>query len=353
MREARPRRWLALACVGAVPLFAACFDVWGTYETGSAGSGAGGSDRDPPGEGASTTVGPGGGGGASVESCTDGVDDDQDGLVDCADTADCGGFACTAAPAIDASWHGPVLLRELDDDRACPPSFPTAGPELRAVSTPCTCGCGTPTGESCNATVTVFSAGACAGTAASATVEALACGTLSGAATTAKATSEAHGGSCTASVSGGPDPGTDPPRKTCEGAAGGGCGEDELCVRPPGPDDGALCWYQEGDVVCPAGLPQRTILYDAASPPSCTGASCTCAPSSQGTCTGTVTLFDTDCSSGNTALVPLTGACTAGLATVGSVKIAGASVATAGACSPVPAFPVGVLAAARTYCCAP
>ncbi len=344
-------RLAALASVCAIPLLAACFDVWGTYETGSAASGAGGSDVDVATGGAPTTIG---GGGASVERCDDGLDDDDDGLVDCADASDCAGYVCSTSPTDDPAWLGPVLLRDADDARACPPSFPTAGPDLRSVSTPCTCACGAPTGESCRAKVTAHAASACGGTTTSATADSLACVPLAATATTASATGEARGGTCAASVSGGPDPGTDPVRKTCEGTAGGGCADGDICLRPPGAADGQLCWYQVGDVACPPSLPSRTILYDAAMAPACAGTACTCGASANGTCAGTVTLYDTDCTSANTASIPLTGACTAGLGTSGSIKIGTASVSAAGTCAPAAAFPVGALdGSARTYCCAP
>jgi hypothetical protein len=91
-------------------------------------------DRDGP-EGASTASGgaaagcisspsSNGGAGGAAEDCSNGLDDDGDGAVDCGDS-DCGeaGFSCVRVPK---DWNGPGVFYEGDPTTVpcCPSAFP-------------------------------------------------------------------------------------------------------------------------------------------------------------------------------------------------------------------------------------
>src|SRR5688572_7668808 len=80
---------------------AACtYDFDAPFAAGDSGGGAGGSGPGTP------TTGVQGGEAADGEACDNGVDDDLDGAIDCADTeCSVAGFACV--PAAPAGYQGP------------------------------------------------------------------------------------------------------------------------------------------------------------------------------------------------------------------------------------------------------
>jgi len=85
---------------------------------------------------------------AAVEDCTNGVDDNCDGLIDCADP-ECAsqGFACT--PAVPPGWS---LVAYVGDARpACPTGWGASAPLVEGPDGGgvCQCACGTPTVNPC------------------------------------------------------------------------------------------------------------------------------------------------------------------------------------------------------------
>jgi hypothetical protein len=348
-RETRPSSLSLLAIVAACgPGLAGCFDVWGTYDTGSTGGSASTtSDSDTGGRGGATSTGP------SAEDCQNGEDDDADGLVDCAD-ADCSasGFACTDLVAPDASWSGPVLLHERGSEPTCPWYAPTAVTQ-REVAAPCACRCGDASGEACLASVQLHNNAVCTSQTASGSIG-TACGPISGTASSAAATTTAVGGSCTGSIAGGPDAATDPTRVGCTEPVGAGCGQGEVCARA-GEHGEQVCYVKSGDVPCPSDLPLRTVLYDPSTPPACTapGPGCTCGEQVGSTCSATITLYDTaSCSGGVVATFAADGQCAAASSAVASA-IATNAAFDHGTCTPNPIDLTGALGQdARTYCCA-
>lgn len=86
MKTARARSALAVLALTST---AACFDVLAPYEAGGgASAGGAGADIDVPSGGGADEQG-GGNITLAEEACDNGVDDDGDGLVDCADTQNC------------------------------------------------------------------------------------------------------------------------------------------------------------------------------------------------------------------------------------------------------------------------
>jgi hypothetical protein len=108
---------LAVCGLAAVLAPASCtLDVQGTAPdtpgTGGAGPGSGGTGGVGPGSGGSTSSASGGDGGQGgslpppPEECLDGVDNDMDGLVDCADVDDCAPAEYECAPEPPGGWTG-------------------------------------------------------------------------------------------------------------------------------------------------------------------------------------------------------------------------------------------------------
>jgi hypothetical protein len=207
---------------------------------------------------------------ATQEICNDGVDNNCDGLVDCADPQ-CGsmGFTCTAGP-VPSGWT--VAAFDATGRVACVGPY---GPAQDVISNPvggaptCNCAC-SGTSASCGGTVTVFDMDpACTG------------GTTLGAfniadgscQSTSAAFSAAHGytytptevvtqGACTGTPNVGSQPGVSfKAGESCAltGRLGGGCAGGNSCAPPVGPSF-ALCITHPGDVACPAAFTTATIV---------------------------------------------------------------------------------------------
>jgi len=157
---------VALALVLAVP---ACSKVEFTYEDvdGGGATSSGGGPSGGTGGSAGTAAGgvAGLGGAATLEDCTNGVDDDADGLSDCEDTD-----ACDCLPQKLSGWQGPYVVTPAAIDDADPVACPT-GTEvdvLGVVEAPpaqCpTCSCQAPKGGCTQATAAYYASASCAGT---------------------------------------------------------------------------------------------------------------------------------------------------------------------------------------------
>jgi hypothetical protein len=250
---------------------------------------------------------------SATENCTNGMDDDCNGLVDCAETScQTAGYTCVAA--LPTGWTGPALLWTGAASATAPPC-PTgyqatdanAGP-TGAVGT-CNCNC-TASGQVCSVAATFHADQTCSYTAcASVTVSATAtstcmmvpantCGTggsLGGGATPAPS-----GGSCTPVVTPTrPAPSWTTAARICSWAAPpdtpGGCtGAGQQCV-PGRPDAGSFgptgCVYQSGDLACPVAYPNKTVLFAGETDSrSCGGCTCAAAPNG-GSCGGSINVW--------------------------------------------------------------
>jgi len=246
----------------------------------SGGAGTGGSGTGATAGSTSGGSGPGGGGsgpgggGAGVEDCLDGIDNDGDTLVDCADS-DCTQVECV--PDAPSGWQGNVRRRPsayMGAVADCPDgTLPTvyAGGPASAACTACVCGgamnasCGPPDvtcyqgDNSCNNNQ--LDIGVADGTCEKPAVSNDS--TMSCEVTTASAV--VVPGSCAPSggtVIGDPWAGEQHVCLDPTAAAGGGCGPAEACV-PVGvaPYDGPACILQAGNTPCPAAYPNGSVVF--------------------------------------------------------------------------------------------
>jgi hypothetical protein len=89
-----------------------------------------------------------------VENCLNGIDDDRDGLVDCADPDCTSGYTCGSLPA---GWQGPFVLWSGTPNAApsCPATYPSVlfldHDKLNVPSYACPdCGCAPSSDSTCN-----------------------------------------------------------------------------------------------------------------------------------------------------------------------------------------------------------
>jgi hypothetical protein len=298
-------------------------------------------------------------GGSGVEDCTNGVDDDGDGDVDCADS-DCAmtGYSC-AAPA-PVGWSGPEVLFEQPGATGSTPDCPASYPHLDfvggaspsgdpATCAPCVC---EPPNPTCDATqFQTFSAKMCKGTMTSLDTPSGACVTLGMPASVI--VGKAQQGSLDCAVTGGEA--TIPPLTwasravACGGASlGAGCEVGVCAPRPQAPFGQRLCVWQSGDQACPGGYPQKRTLAQVKDDRGCSA--CGCTTENPPACTVTTTLYsDATC---QTAIIdtPAPDTC-ASLVPAQSVKVDVTS--TGGAsCAASGGTPTGgVQESVTTFCC--
>ncbi len=344
---------------------AACHPEFGEY--GSGASDASGDpvvDRDGEG-GASAAGGPSVGGAAggpssggsssAGEDCTNGLDDDDNGLSDCADPV-CGGYVCVPAPPAFEGWRGPLDLHNAEQAECYAgwQAETTEGELLLAAPDPCGCVCAPPANAVCSATLS-FAAGDCNAAALTVEVPANGCFAFGGNAQSASAQAKPKGGSCASSEAPVVAPSFEP-RLLCAAPKAGGCASDEACVRPPGPAvSEATCFAKDGNHECPAApYLKRKQLYR--SPPqderTCEG-SCSCSSPSGGSCDGTVGLFSSSCAGPAALEIELPSACSAQPFTnFAFVGYSDASVVSPASCAPTTRTTVGEITGdVVTLCC--
>lgn len=249
-----------------------------------------------------------------TENCTDGIDNNCDGLIDCADsTCRSAGYQCVAVPP---GWVGPVAIWQGSPGSA--PQNCAAGlqvaldsvyRDLSVPSSACGCDCGSATSQTCgSATVTFYSNNVCGDECGNAEVSASQCGTVvnsgtCGATFTASTISPVPtGGNCAPQVT------STIPQATwntelfacaaTNSTVAGGCsGASDRCLIAPNPGAPyrtALCVYKVEDppaASCPAGYANGpSVFYSGMSDTRvCSG--CTCGVPTGGTCSGTITVY--------------------------------------------------------------
>jgi hypothetical protein len=319
---------------------------------------------------------------ATVESCTNGIDDTCDDKIDCADPA-CAGFTCAAQ--VPAGWTGPALFwlgASTATPPACPSGYQTAvdgheGPTGTPDTCDCTCGA---SGQTCTATNGAFhvdqacQSGACTAVPTIANgvctaVPANTCGT-GGSFNVGGGTPAPAGGSCTPQTTvtnQGTAPGWNNTARVCSWAGPndtpGGCNPATgQCVGgSPGTGAGfaaTVCVFQTGDIACPAGYPNnRNVVFSGEiSTRDCGGCACTTASPTGGSCGGTITIFgDANCAGsmaqftfGTTTCLPYN------LPPLDPASVQAALVVTAGTCAVgTPATPTGGVSGTgpTTVCC--
>jgi hypothetical protein len=245
-----------------------------------------------------------------AEDCANGMDDNCNMLVDCADPVCQGaGYSCTDAPP--AGWAGPLAYWDAVamTRPSCAGNYTGAATDLMSgiSAPPATCGCScsgsgpevcgnAPGGlwdgnGSCNVAcpgaVSVQNGGAClptgcnpATTIVSASFPKLA------------ATGLTCNGNLAKMV---PAVSWSTLARTCAfslPSQEGGCGASKLCVTAPTSPFGGPCITQSGDLTCPNGYPTKHLQYAGANDTrGCTACTCNTTP---GTCTGGITFYATN-----------------------------------------------------------
>ncbi len=309
---------------------------------GTGGSGANG------GTGGGAT----GGGGAAPggELCLNGTDDDDDGLIDCADP-ECDAVGCADLPA---GWLGPVVL---SGDGDCAGDFANELLELiesvNADPASCTCACGAPSGACEDWVLRAYATPSCGGPS---DAEQMAVGVCDGInaivasedAYRLESDNNAPGGSCPASVSASVPPADPITQRVCGAQAmAGGCSAG-VCAPEP------LCIYQAADSTCPTGFTKVLTGFETLTDTRSCTSGCGCAAPS-GECQALVEIFGTNNCSGAVLTSAPDQACTAytfsNLATYTALVTADV---TAVGCNPVGSgFPTGMvtLSSPVTVCC--
>ncbi len=319
---------------------------------GNAGA-SGGSAGAPGGSAGASGGGAGATGGSDAgpgEICDNGVDDDGDNQADCADS-DClagGGYSCvTNAPA---GWAGPFAFSVgAPPYPACPAPYSKVelrgGENIVAPPAMCSgCSCGTPANVKCATTATTYTDAGCTKNKLGLFPPESACNgvpvnqSFSQTHAITNGALSAIGGSCS------PSAGTKsvPPftwtssKQLCGGAkSGAGCTAGSSCLpMPKAPFAAKLCITKPGDEICPSPFLNKHPLYaDATDSRDC---SCACNGSTGGSCTGgTINFYpgSSKCSGTPVTLTPNVCKPTTPFKSF-SVSVSGATVVTAGSCSP-------------------
>ena len=269
----------------------------GTAGTGTGGTGAGGTSGGSGVGGTGGTVDPG------PEDCLDGLDNDNDGAVDCEDTeCQVQGYACAPPVPVLDGWSGYFRLDQQNASDPQPAKNPCPDPSVTAeryVRDPggpaqCeACSCGPLGGAACKPPPIECAYGdsSCSGATARPEFESgcanMPTGSMGGSHRVScrltGTSTVGNPGSCTPSAA------PDFTNKllynlvvdACPFYFGStnGCTDGDVCAEPGGGDyDGALCVQKPGDIAeCPADFPTRLLVFKGATEGrSCSD--CGCAP---------------------------------------------------------------------------
>lgn len=291
---------LALACAGASALgaFPGCMTLADPVATGGSGAyiatggtaaGSGGASGGAAGTGA---AGSGGTSGSGAEDCQNGVDDDEDGKLDCADTDCASGFSCATVPsgwtavlAATQPWASNLPISSCAAGLSATRYF--SGPATQSACSTCTCGA--LTGGNCGSTPITCTLGdtACGNPAS---INVGTCANFSapgnGQISCSLGATPLASGSCTPSTSTllSPDPWHEVVDVCPLPAAG--CAGDSACVSTQDGTGPVACVVAPGATSCPADWPTAKVVYTGGSDGrkcgscKCSTASVTCASDS-------------------------------------------------------------------------
>jgi hypothetical protein len=275
--------------------------------------------------GAAGQGGAGGQGGA--ENCTNNVDDNGDGKIDCEDPDCTAGFTCV--PATTGGWSNPGWQRQYVSGNAGTCAGKTPLTVHMALQTSgadgCACGCSAAQGYACSFDVHVYEKDTCAG-AGQTHVTSSACYNVSGA-NSFEGTATLDHGTCAVT----PQESFTPPTwlgsaDFCEaGAFGGGCGSSDVCVpkAPSSEFKTAACIVRDGNDACPATYPYKAVGYQGYSDTRACGiGTCACGTPGGDTCTVQLKVHsDAACAGVATATKDVNGSCQS-LSGPAAVKVA-------------------------------
>jgi hypothetical protein len=305
-------------------------------------------------------AGGGGGGAIGAEDCTDGEDNDGDGLVDCADpSCTAAGYACVAAPP--SGWSGPIALYEgsfTEPVPTCPALYPEldyqgdTGPDAQpATCEECACAAAEIT---CTVELTFFKNGNCKGsTTKSDPLTAGGCVKLDAGASSlslSKPTSTVQ--PCTPSGGAATIPAL---QRTTSGIAcgasrrTGGCSTGEICApRPQAPFHEARCISRDAAKSCPASYPVQHHLEQIKDDRGCSP--CACGAPALPSCAATTTLFSDDACGVQSTSSLNDGSCVTSMPASATAAVTGSGTAD---CAPQGSTPTGsvTIASQATICC--
>jgi hypothetical protein len=244
-----------------------------------------------------------------AENCTNGVDDDGDGNIDCADS-DCGGqgFTCVAPPP--AGWTGPVAFHEGQFGLfpACGTNYPSVAYDGKGGNVTCQqvtcsdCSYSHPTtpGKCSPPPVAGYYADAMCATLTSKMALPVDCAQAPAAGTLFRVPATpivATPGTCAPSggaVATRPTPTWATSARACGGAGltAAGCAAGALCAPPAGNGfESKLCVLASGNLVCPSGYQGLRRLYHGGALDSRTCQACSTQPAVGEDCTGSVEFY--------------------------------------------------------------
>jgi len=387
-RSRAPRRgagragvlWCFAALVCAVPACNAVFGIdrldYGAASPTGAAAAAGTAGAAGLGSGAGAAAGgaagaqPTGGTNPGAEICTNGIDDDGNGDIDCMDPACFSGFACAARPTALGWSDAAVVFWNASSDVQCAGAWPIElfrGGVLPIAPPSCAdCSCSAPTGGQCISSVTIWDTSGCTGQQAQLPEPDSACHPrpdpmpANGWDGFTGAAISVSGRSCQA---GGGAPNGLPASFTttalvCGGTeAGGGCGDSADCVpRPASPYDPQWCIMASGVQACPAPgvYSDQHILYGGLlDGRGCTA--CVCGAKTGADCSGETLAYTPETNlncTGTPQHVSHSVACVDMNGNVGSYHFAPGS-PTGGACAVSGGAPTGAVTGTgpMTICC--
>ena len=312
---------------------------------------------------------------APVETnCLDGIDDDCNGLTDCADPACGAGYSCVPAPAASSGFTG-FAIYEPTRTNPCPSAYAAQTDTyeglvyLPAACAACACQA---QGASCGAATLTCNAGTCDSDGGSGGALAEGCTAIDGGVTLGAGSAcsvsapAASPGSCNASGGGATlDPVTfGLTSRVCAATAGpgGGCGAGSVCVARAADGFHGACVLAATDstALCPAGyLNAHVTMPDGGSFTDTRGCTaCSCASPTGAACGGSAMLYPSSSCEGDGGGAGLTfpadGNCypAAAAGVIGSALLSG-SVLSQGACAPDGGQVTGAVRAKNQtiYCC--
>lgn len=340
----------------------------GLFESETAGSGGGATAAQTQASvgGSTTATSSTATGQAGSENCLDGMDNDNDMLVDCADDACTAGFECV--PAAPTGWqharlltgdYGALTAQPCPDASAPAITFHETGENAECTA----CECGSIQGVTCSAAqLRCYTATSCSGQFGTVNASTTGCKANASAAylrCEMFAQPQASGGSCPAT---GGVPTVPAPfafeNHACQVAdVGAGCESDEVCVpRGAAPYDAPVCIAQDGEASsCPSGWSGLTVTYETFTDDrGCNACGCSVSGAS---CNGAFfTVYDLDsCIPGGDGTLPVTGSCedVAIYFDNGTGSVAYDAPTPDGNCSPQGGEPNGSIAPGTptSYCC--
>jgi len=307
---------------------------------------------------------------ANAENCTNGVDDNCNGLIDCQDPA-CGTPSCRCVDPAPLTWSGPRELWEgTGSAPTCTGGFgsPVIDGHGSLVDPGCSaCQCGAPAGAQCGLQVYANDSNGCGGSPCGGGIltngkctSTQGCPTGSGNYHLNIGSPAANGGSCSASGGTLQTPWWGSEARSCAPAYAlerGSCGAGKVSISvPASPFEAKACIAWNGAVLCPSGAYSVQKVYSAGYAGSRSCLACACgAPGGVACSPGTVGVYsDAACSASQLQGSESTGQSCTGRYTFSSLELTG-STPSGGSCTASGGQEVGALipTGATTFCCMP